>query len=129
MSFLPSTLDVEDFDPAVEAGLELEEAARRMGMFSEGDKPILQRLRLPERELRVCLPEIGLRVQHSTALGPSIGTVDLRPDASINELCAAAMAQTWQCALLDLPMGGAAGAIVCDPARLSEHELKSLAHR
>ena len=129
MSFLPSTLDVEDFDPAVEAGLELEEAARRMGMFGEGDKPILQRLRLPERELRVCLPEIGLRVQHSTALGPSIGTVDLRPDVGINELCAAAMTQTWQCALLDLPMGGAAGAIVCDPARLSEHELKSLAHR
>jgi glutamate dehydrogenase/leucine dehydrogenase len=129
MSFLPSTLDVEDFDPAVEAGLELEEAARRMGMFGEGDKPILQRLRLPERELRVCLPEIGLRVQHSTALGPSIGTVDLRPNVGINELCAAAMAQTWQCALLDLPMGGAAGAIVCDPAHLSERELKSLAHR
>ncbi len=129
MNFLPSTLETEDFDPAVEAGLELEEAARRMGLFGEGDQPILRRLRLPEREVRVCLPETALRVQHSTALGPSIGAVDLRPDVSINELCAQAMAQTWQCALLDLPLGGAAGAIVCDPDRLSEPALKSLAHR
>jgi glutamate dehydrogenase/leucine dehydrogenase len=129
MNLLPDTLETEDFDPAIEAGLELEEAARRMGLCGERDQSILQRLRLPERESRVSLPETALRIQHSTALGPSIGAVDLRPDASVNELCAAAMAQTWQCALLDLPFGGAAGAIVCDPNRLSERELKSLAHR
>jgi glutamate dehydrogenase/leucine dehydrogenase len=33
---------------------------------------------------------------------------------------------TLQCALLDLPLGGSAGAIVCDPAQLSERELRHL---
>lgn len=128
MSALPNYLppvEPEEFDPAVEAGLELEEAAKRLGL----EEPILQRLRLPEREIRVHLPTTAFRVQHSTALGPSLGAVTLRPDVSLSTLRAAAMAQTWQCALLDLPMGGAAGAIVCDPQKLNERALKLVAQR
>jgi glutamate dehydrogenase (NAD(P)+) len=36
------------------------------------------------------------------------------------------MNMTWQCALLDLPFGGAAGALVCDPGKLTERELRCL---
>jgi len=128
MSALPNYLppvEPEEFDPAVEAGLELEEAAKRLGL----EEPILQRLRLPEREIRVHLPETAFRAQHSTALGPSLGAVALRSDASLSTLRAEAMAQTWQSALLDLPMGGAAGAILCDPQKLNERALKVLAQR
>ncbi len=128
MSALPNYLppvEPEEFDPAVEAGLELEEAAKRLGL----EEPILQRLRLPEREIRVHLPETAFRVQHSTALGPSLGAVALRPDVSLGTLRAEAMAQTWQSALLDLPMGGSAGAILCDPQKLNERALKLLGQR
>jgi glutamate dehydrogenase/leucine dehydrogenase len=126
VNLLPLTVaGPQDLDPVVEAGADLEKAARRMGL----EPSILQRLRLPEREVRAYLPETAFRVQHSTALGPSLGTVVLRPDALMGEVRGAAMAQTWQCALLDLPMGGAAGAILCDPDRLTERQLKSLAHR
>lgn len=123
--FLPATTEPEEFEPAVEAALELEQAARVLGL----EESVLTRLRLPERESRVYLPETAFRVQHSTALGPSLGPVDWRPEASLSELRAAAMAQTWQSALLGLPLGGAAGAILCDPAKVNERGIKSLAQR
>ncbi len=39
------------------------------------------------------------------------------------------MAMTWKCALVGLPYGGAKGAVRCDPASLSEHELERLTRR
>jgi glutamate dehydrogenase/leucine dehydrogenase len=32
----------------------------------------------------------------------------------------------WKCAVLDLPFGGGKGAIICDPLKMSENELKKL---
>jgi glutamate dehydrogenase/leucine dehydrogenase len=66
----------------------------------------------------------AFRVQHSTARGPLLGAVRLSPHTQLSETRALAMHQTWQCALLDVPFGGAAGAVVCDPGKLSERELR-----
>jgi glutamate dehydrogenase (NAD(P)+) len=122
----------EELDPALEATLTFEEIARELDLEGE----IVQRLRHPERELTVHLPRAvsggpvvtftGYRVQHSTARGPSLGGVCLGPNLHLAQAKAQAMFTTWQCALLDLPFGGAAGALLCDPARLSEAELSSL---
>lgn len=122
----------EEFDPLVEATLAFEEAARRLDL----EDWIVHRLRQPERELTIHLPRVAdngqvttftaFRVRHSTVRGPALGGVRLRPDLHLGQVKADAMAMTWQCALLDLPFGGCAGAIVCDPRKLSERELRRL---
>ncbi|GAK59308.1 glutamate dehydrogenase (NAD/NADP) [Candidatus Vecturithrix granuli] len=61
----------------------------------------------------------GMRIQHNDACGPSIGGIRFQPQESVNTIRALAAWTTWTCALMDLPMGGAAGTIVCNPHNLS----------
>jgi glutamate dehydrogenase/leucine dehydrogenase len=127
INYLPPSagLPEDDLDATV---LAFEEAARRLDLEPE----IVARLRHPEREIIVHLPHAhtytGIRVQHSRVRGPALGRLYLRPGIHLAEIRTRAMESTWQCALLDLPLGGAAGAIVCDPDRLPERELKGLVH-
>ncbi|HYN16204.1 MAG TPA: Glu/Leu/Phe/Val dehydrogenase [Terriglobales bacterium] len=130
--FLPLVAIEEELDAYLESTLELEEAARVLDL----EDWIVERLRHPEREITANLVLVrdngqalnctAFRVQHSTARGPLLGGVRLSPHTQLGETRALAMNQTWQCALLDVPFGGAAGAVVCDPARLSERELRHL---
>jgi glutamate dehydrogenase (NAD(P)+) len=129
---LPLATIEEELDPYLESALELEETARVLDL--EGW--IVERLRHPQREitanlLLVCdngqaLNFTAFRVRHSDARGPGLGGIRLSPHAQLTETRALAMNMTWQCALLDVPFGGAAGAVVCDPAKLSERELRHL---
>lgn len=129
----PSALRAEEeFDSFIEATLAFEEAAEQLDL----EEWIVQRLRHAERELTVHVPIVmdhgealtftGFRVQHSTVRGPAIGGVRLAADIHLGQVKALAMAKSWQCALLGLPFGGSAGAIICDPAKLSERELRAL---
>jgi len=130
--FLPLATLEEELDPCLESTLALEEVARLLDL--EGW--ITDRLRHPEREITAnlvlvrdngeALPVTAFRVQHSSACGPLLGGVRFSPHAQLSETRALAMNMTWQCALLDVPLGGAAGAVVCDPGKLSERELRQL---
>jgi glutamate dehydrogenase/leucine dehydrogenase len=120
------------YDPFLEAMLDFEEAAQQLDLESW----IVHRLRHAEREVTVNLPLIrdhgqavtvaGLRVQHTTSPGPTLGPVRFCATAHLNHVKVAAMRMTWQCALLGLPFGGAAGAIVANALEMSERELKQL---
>ena len=68
----------------------------------------------------------GLRVQHNDARGPFKGGIRFHPSASADEVRALAMAMTWKTAVVDLPLGGAKGSIVCDPRELSDGEQERL---
>jgi len=113
-----------------EEAIQLEQAAKILDLESW----IVERLRHAEREITVNLPLIcddgravtisGYRVQHSTLRGPMLGGLRVCGDATIADARARAMDATWQLALLDAPFGGSVGAIVCDPVRLSERELR-----
>jgi len=67
----------------------------------------------------------GFRVQHSTVRGPAKGGIRFSPNASISECKALATWMTWKCAVVDLPFGGGKGAVICDPLKMSENELKN----
>ena len=96
-------------------------------------------VRMPKRALTVSVPvaldhgglEIftGYRVQHNINRGPAIGGVRYHPDSTLDEVTALAMLTTWRCALIGLPFGGAAGAVVCDPRQVSPRELERLTRR
>jgi glutamate dehydrogenase (NAD(P)+) len=102
--------------------------------------PSLRRiLRTPQRELTVNFPvrmdnsEIevftGFRVQHNITCGPAKGGIRYHPDVSIDEVRALAMWMTWKCATVNIPYGGAKGAVVVDPKKHSSSELERLTRR
>lgn len=96
-------------------------------------------LRYPERELKVSIPvEMddgriqvfeGYRVQHSTSRGPCKGGLRYHPNVDIEEVKALAAWMSFKCAVVNIPYGGAKGAVKVDPQTLSKAELKRLTRR
>ncbi|MBI5880310.1 MAG: Glu/Leu/Phe/Val dehydrogenase [Chloroflexi bacterium] len=114
---------------------QFERAATKLNL-SEG---IYRVLRLPKREFSINYPVRmdngstrifgGHRVHHSTILGPSHGGLRYHPDVTIDEVRALAMWMTWKTAVVNIPFGGAAGGVDCDPDHLSQAELERLTRR
>jgi glutamate dehydrogenase (NAD(P)+) len=96
-------------------------------------------LRSPERELAVSIPVVmddghtevfqGYRVQHSSTRGPCKGGIRFHPKADLDEVKALAAWMTWKCAVVNIPYGGAKGSVKCDPATMTEAELRKLTRR
>lgn len=101
--------------------------------LDQGTREILLR---PMRELHVSFPVRmddgttrvfqGFRVQYNDAKGPTKGGIRFHPDETIDTVRALAAWMTWKVALLDLPLGGGKGGVVCNPKQLSIHELERL---
>ncbi|MDR0406344.1 MAG: Glu/Leu/Phe/Val dehydrogenase, partial [Clostridiales bacterium] len=95
--------------------------------------------RYPERELKVSLPvEMddgtlkvfeGYRVQHSSVRGPCKGGLRYHPDVNLDEVKALSAWMTLKCAVVNIPYGGAKGAIRVEPSQLSKAELQRLTRR
>ncbi|MGQ9493962.1 MAG: Glu/Leu/Phe/Val family dehydrogenase [Anaerolineae bacterium] len=93
-------------------------------------------LREPMRELHVSLPVRmddgtvkvfkGFRVQYNDARGPCKGGIRFHPEETIDTVRALAAWMTWKCALLDLPLGGGKGGVICEPKKMSKGELERL---
>jgi glutamate dehydrogenase (NAD(P)+) len=93
-------------------------------------------LREPMREIHLSLPVKmddgsvkvfkGFRVQYNNARGPFKGGIRFHPEETIDTIRALAAWMTWKCALLDLPLGGAKGGVICNPREMSEGELERL---
>jgi glutamate dehydrogenase (NAD(P)+) len=93
-------------------------------------------LKTPMRQLEVSLPIKmdngtvktfkGFRVQYNDARGVTKGGIRFHPEETINTVKALAAWMTWKCALMDIPLGGAKGGIICNPKELSVGELERL---
>jgi glutamate dehydrogenase (NAD(P)+) len=93
-------------------------------------------LREPMRELHVSLPVRmddgsvkvfrGFRVQYNDARGPCKGGIRFHPAETIDTVRALAAWMTWKCSLMDLPLGGGKGGVVCSPKEMSKGELERL---
>lgn len=113
----------------------LDDAAKRLGL-SENDYVTL---RHSERELVVAVPVVmddgrtevftGYRVQHNSTRGPCKGGIRFHQEADLDEVKALAAWMTWKCAVVNIPYGGAKGGIKCNPAKMSEAELKRMTRR
>ncbi len=68
----------------------------------------------------------GFRVQHNDARGPSKGGIRFHPQETIDTVRALAMWMTWKCAVVDIPLGGGKGGVVCDPHDLSPREQEQI---
>ena len=89
-------------------------------------------LRVPLREYQFSIPVRmddgsmkvfrGFRVQHNDARGPGKGGIRFHPQETIDTVRALAMWMTWKCAVVEIPLGGSKGGVICDPHHLSLRE-------
>ncbi len=64
----------------------------------------------------------GFRVQHNDARGPCKGGIRFHPQETVDTVRALSMWMTWKCAVVDIPLGGGKGGVICDPHNLSQRE-------
>ncbi|CAN5679962.1 Glu/Leu/Phe/Val dehydrogenase [soil metagenome] len=107
--------------------------------YLELDEGLHSVLAVPSRQLVVRFPVVldsgqvqvfeGYRVQHNVARGPSKGGVRYHPDVDLDETSALAMWMTWKCAVVNIPYGGAKGAVKVNTKEYSRRELEKLTRR
>jgi len=120
-------------NPFAIAQKQLDEAAERLGL----DKATHELLRSPMREYHFTIPVKmdsgttrifkGYRVQYNNARGPTKGGLRWHPEETIDTVRALAAWMTWKTAVVDIPLGGGKGGIVCNPKELSDGEKERLA--
>jgi glutamate dehydrogenase (NAD(P)+) len=109
------------------------EAARILKL----DTPTTELLLWPQREYKFTMPVKmddghsrvfhGYRIQHNAARGPAKGGIRFHPDETADTIRALAGWMTWKTAVVDLPLGGGKGGVVCDPRTFSDRELETIA--
>lgn len=124
---VPATMDVFD-----SARVQFDRIADRLHL----DAGVRDLLRSPLREFHFAIPVRmddgstrvfrAVRVQHNDARGPFKGGIRFHPSASTDQVRSLAMAMTWKTAVVDLPLGGAKGAVFCDPHGLTNGEQERL---
>ncbi len=108
----------------------------RVAELLELDTGAREFLREPTREYAFSIPVRmddgtsrvfrGFRVQHNDARGPSKGGIRFHPQETMDTVRALAMWMSWKCAVLDLPLGGGKGGVICDPHNLSAREQEQI---
>ena len=68
----------------------------------------------------------GFRCQHNDARGPGKGGIRFHPQETIDTVKALSMWMTWKCAVVDIPLGGSKGGVICDPHNLSMREQEQI---
>ncbi|MBN2266064.1 MAG: Glu/Leu/Phe/Val dehydrogenase, partial [Candidatus Aminicenantes bacterium] len=102
----------------------------------ELDQATRDLLRQPLREYHFSIPVRmedgsvrvfrGFRCQHNDARGPCKGGIRFHPQETIDTVRALSMWMTWKCAVVDIPLGGGKGGVICDPHDLSPREQERL---
>lgn len=68
----------------------------------------------------------AFRIRHNDARGPGKGGIRFHPHETADTVRALSMWMTWKCAVVDIPLGGGKGGVVCDPHNLSLGEQERL---
>ncbi len=107
---------------------QFDSVAEQLGL----DQATKDLLRNPDREYHFNIPVRmddgtvkvfrGFRVQHNDGRGPCKGGIRFHPQETVDTVRALAMWMTWKCSVVDIPLGGGKGGVICDPHNLSMRE-------
>jgi len=122
----------KNFNPFEMAQKQFDNVAELLNL-DEGTRELL---RNPLREFQFLIPVKmddgsvkvfrGFRVQHNDARGPAKGGIRFHPQETIDTVRALSMWMTWKCAVVDIPLGGGKGGVICDPHNLSANEQEQI---
>lgn len=97
---------------------------------------IREALLVTHRELHVTFPVKmddgnvkifnGYRVQHNHMRGPFKGGIRYHWNVNLDEIRALATWMTIKCGVVNIPLGGAKGGVICNPKDMSEKELERM---
>ncbi len=114
------------------AQAQFDEAAKLLNL----DDDVRELLREPMIEVHVRIPVrmdngsikvfSGYRVQYNSSRGPCKGGIRFHPEETVDTVRALAAWMTWKTAVVDIPLGGGKGGVICNPKELSETELENL---
>ena len=100
------------------------------------DTATVELLKWPQREFKFTFPvrmDNGAvrvfhawRIQYNYARGPAKGGIRFHPDETVDVIRALASWMTWKTAVVDLPLGGGKGGVLCDPKHMSVTELERM---
>ena len=120
------------YNPFETAQSQFDRIAEQIGL----DQGARDLLRQPMREFHFNIPVRlddgstrvfrGFRVQHNDARGPGKGGIRFHPQETIDTVRALAMWMTWKTAVVDIPLGGSKGGVICDPHELSMREQEQI---
>ncbi len=123
---------ISSYNPYENAQAQFDRVANIIGL----DEPTRQFLRQPMKEYHFTIPVHmddgstkvfnGYRIQHNNARGPAKGGIRFHPQETVDTIRALSMWMTWKCAVVDIPLGGGKGGIICDPRNLTENEQERL---
>ncbi|MFO7948739.1 MAG: Glu/Leu/Phe/Val dehydrogenase [Candidatus Fermentibacteraceae bacterium] len=122
----------EGFNPYKMAQEQFDAVAEKLGL-DQGARELLRR---PMREFHFTIPVKmddgsvrvfqGFRVQHSDVRGPAKGGIRFHPQETADTVRALATWMTWKTAVVDIPLGGGKGGVICDPHELSAREQEQI---
>lgn len=102
----------------------------------ELDSGTRELLRRPMKEIHFTIPVKmddgttkvfqAYRIKHNDARGPAKGGIRFHPHETADTVRALSMWMTWKCAVVDIPLGGGKGGVICDPHNLSRTEQERL---
>ncbi|HPR62829.1 MAG TPA: Glu/Leu/Phe/Val dehydrogenase [Thermoanaerobaculia bacterium] len=125
-------MESKSFNPFKMAQEQFDSVASQLNL----DSGVRELLRTPMREYHFTIPVKmddgsvkvfqGFRVQHNDARGPSKGGIRFHPQETIDTVRALATWMTWKCAVVDIPLGGGKGGVICDPHNLSMREQEQI---
>ena len=112
----------EQFEKVAEQ-LELDQTTRNLLRVPMREYHFLIPVRMDDGNIKIFK---GFRIQHNDAKGPCKGGIRFHPQETADTVRALAMWMTWKCAVVDIPLGGGKGGVICDPHDLSEREQENL---
>jgi len=121
-AFNPYAMAQAQFDKVADI-LELDQATRDLLRNPMREYHFNIPVRMDDGSFRVFR---GFRVQHNDARGPGKGGIRFHPQETIDTVRALSMWMTWKCAVVDIPLGGSKGGVVCDPHNLSLREQEQI---
>ena len=121
-SFNPFKMAQQQFDSIAEK-LELDQATRDLLRNIDREYHFNIPIRMDDGSYQVFR---GYRCQHNDARGPSKGGIRFHPQETIDTVRALSMWMTWKTAVVDIPLGGGKGGVICDPRNLSLREQEAI---
>ena len=122
----------EGFNPFEMAQAQFDSVAEKLGL----DDGVCEFLRWPQREYHFTIPVHmddgsvkvfrGFRIQHSDVRGPCKGGIRFHPQETADTVRALGTWMTWKTAVVDIPLGGGKGGVICDPHELSQREQEQI---
>lgn len=120
------------YNPYENAQIQFDQVADTLDL----DQGTRQLLRQPMKEMHFTIPVKmddgttqvfnAYRIKHNTARGPAKGGIRFHPHETADTVRALSMWMTWKCAVVDIPLGGGKGGVICDPHNLSLREQEGL---